>query len=92
MKENKRYNFLINNHIHFGTMMPKSECEKNLSLISDYEEQINNFYLNSNESMDEFINTVNSSKEMSIVFVAGRAFPMLARLALTMKKKVIKHI
>lgn len=90
MNENKRYNFLINNYIHFGTMMPKSECEKNLSLISDYEEQINNFYLNSNKSMDEFINTVNSSQEMSIVFVAGRAFPMLARLALTMKKKGYK--
>ena len=69
--ENKRYNFLINNHVYFGNMISTDESKKNLTQIPDFDYLISNFYENSRESMNDFINQVNNIKsEKSIVFIS----------------------
>ena len=89
--ENKRYNFLINNHVYFGNMISTDESKKNLTQIPDFDYLISNFYENSRESMNDFINQVNNTKsEKSIVFISEKPFPMLARQSLVMKNRGFK--
>ena len=89
--ENKRYNFLINNHVYFGNMISTDESKKNLTQIANFDYLISNFYENSRESMNDFINQVNNTKsEKSIVFISEKPFPMLARQALVMKNRGFK--
>ena len=87
------YNKLVNGYKIFNVMTFLS-FNNPIFNTSDWIKAIEEHKTNSRELVSNFINLVNAESKNSktIVFVAGKCYPMMAREAYLFKKKRIQNI
>ena len=82
-KSNEAYDFLTKNHIPWNFSSKKLEQQKKFKIQVENTDFIENFYKNSNLVINNFIKNVNidSRTHKTIVYIAGKCYPMISRQA-----------